>query len=75
MGKVVSLVTGKALIVAAEGEGFSLRMSPALTERERAVVTFHGQHADAMGAARYLTGLFPELYRSVIDRAPVGEAR
>ena len=81
MDKVISLATGKpiaagkALIVAAEGERFSLRMSPALTDREREVVTFHDQHADAMGAGRYLTGLFPTLYRTVIDRASTGEAR
>ena len=73
MGKVVSLATGKALIVAAEGGGFSLRMSPALTERERAVVTFHDRHGDAMGAACYLTGLFPTLYRTVVDRVGGGQ--
>jgi len=79
MDKVISLATGKpiaagkALIVTAEGERFALRVSPALTEQERAVVTFHDQHADAVGAARYLTGLFPTLYRTVIDRAGGGQ--
>ena len=78
MSKVISLATGrpiaagKALIVAAEGEHFSLRTEPALTERERAVVTFHDLHADALGAARYLTGTFPTFYRTVVDRAGGG---
>ena len=72
MGKVVSLATGKALIVTAEGERFALRMSPALTEREREVVTFHDLHADALGAARYLSRIFPTFYRMVVDRVGGG---
>ncbi len=78
MGRVISLATGKpiaagkALIVAAEGELFSLRMAPALTEHEREIVTFHDQRADALSAARYLSGIFPTLYQTVVDRAGGG---
>ena len=80
MSKIISLATGKpigdakALIVTAEGERFALRMSPALTDYERRIVNFYDRRTEALAAADYLSSVYPTLYRTVIDRASVGEA-
>lgn len=68
MGRVISLATGKAIVVAAEGDRFSLRMTPALNAKERAVVAYFDQARPALANADALSRMFPSLYRAVIDR-------